>query len=96
MIITPETQGCNQSGNNLQPAAPLARWSTIFGHSEHSHMRFAALLNKAVRIQAHEIRATLTLGLGLSLASVALVGAGIAALWALVGIYLGSVFARMK
>lgn len=36
----------------------------------------------------------LTMGLGLSLAAVALVGAVIAAIWALVGIYLGRIFAR--
>ena len=38
----------------------------------------------------------LTQGLGLGLAAVALVGAGIAALWSLVGIYLGRWFQRPK
>ena len=36
----------------------------------------------------------LTQGLGLGLAAVAIVGAGIAALWSLVGIYLGRCFER--
>jgi AAA family ATP:ADP antiporter len=36
----------------------------------------------------------LTQGLGLGLAAVAVVGAGIAALWSLVGIYLGRWFER--
>jgi AAA family ATP:ADP antiporter len=36
----------------------------------------------------------LTTGLGLSLGAVAMVGAGIAGVWAVVGIYLGRVFAR--
>jgi AAA family ATP:ADP antiporter len=36
----------------------------------------------------------LTQGLGLGLAAVAIVGAGIAALWAIVGIYLGRWFER--
>jgi AAA family ATP:ADP antiporter len=36
----------------------------------------------------------LTQGLGLGLAAVAAVGAGIASLWALVGIYLGKWFER--
>jgi AAA family ATP:ADP antiporter len=36
----------------------------------------------------------LTQGLGLGLAAVAAVGAGIASLWALVGIYLGKRFER--
>ena len=38
----------------------------------------------------------LTQGLGLGLASVAAVGAGIASLWALVGIYLGKWFDRYE
>lgn len=38
----------------------------------------------------------LTQGLGLGLAAVALVGAVIAAIWALVGVYLGAVFKRME
>jgi AAA family ATP:ADP antiporter len=38
----------------------------------------------------------LTLGLGLGLAAVALVGAGVAALWALTGIYLGRQFMAMN
>ena len=38
----------------------------------------------------------LTQGLGLCLSSVAAVGAGIASLWALVGIYLGKWFDRYE
>ena len=36
----------------------------------------------------------LTQGLGLGLAAVALVGAGVAALWAIVGVYLGRWYER--
>jgi AAA family ATP:ADP antiporter len=38
----------------------------------------------------------LTQGLGLGLAAVAMVGAGVAALWALTGVYLGRQFNSMR